>query len=234
MSFPCSHGTRNFKYVWLVFSEGFAGAFRIRQQERGRAVNVLSDRTSCFPERDEVAGTPDCGTRFLARFKDIPVGVKLFVSEYNMPGKGNKPRAGAARLVAADDYGVTSDLYPVPKGLRALIEGMPLGAVTARIGTLASGRLLHAVTALVQLPVQNGAAWAVWELMEVGRMFAATPEEVCFGVAVAAEPDAAQPGTCFVNRAIAPLTTVHSASLRAPVPRFIDKGVDEPAFTVEP
>ena len=206
------------------FSEAFATAFKtigtVTQSIPGAIYNTESMLTnSAWPTVSGrgnvgIAGRATQATRLMARFTNVPAGVRLFVSVSNVGASGGN----AAALVGTDSNG--ADLADFGT---SFLTGTGAGDFcashpgwTVREVTLDAAR----------------SGWAVWQIT------AADPFQIGsidFGVLVkyTAQTSAGLPalGTAVVNGTFAPLTTVFTASATAPVPRFVDSNPAN-AFTI--
>jgi len=176
----------------------------------------------------QTAGLTDFGTRLKAQFNNVPAGVRLFVSVSN----------------------VLSDALPVP------IPAVP-GGRTANVGPTGFAQLTAGETAafsavaatntapgtsgsvpVTEIPVVNGAATAVWEVINTDP---ATIKNLKFAVYASYTANPAlnrpAPGTVTVNLSYAaapPSFTAGAApSGTLPVPRFIaDANVAKDVLTI--
>jgi len=208
----------------LRFSELFATAFKITgtatQSVPGAIYYTESMLTNSawppIPGRGNlgIAGLATQGTRLMARFTNVPAGVRLFVSVNNVGATGGN----LAALVGTDSNG--ADL--VDFGTSFLAGTSDADFCSDRRGWTVREVTLDAARS----------GWAVWQVT------AADPFQIGsldFGVLVkyTAQTGSGLPalGTAVVNGTFAPLTTVFTASATAPVPRFVG---DNPlnAFTI--
>ena len=91
--------------TFIRFLERFPGAFRTKDEEAGRgAVSVGGDLLQWQVSWTAAA---DCGTRFLARFHNVPQGVRILVTDQDVvpDGLGRVGREAKAVLVATDADG---------------------------------------------------------------------------------------------------------------------------------
>lgn len=181
----------------------------------------------------QTIGIADFGTRLKATFNSVPAGVRLYVSAANVvndfqalvsaPAAGNST-SSYAQLVA----GETSAFAAVPAN-----TSITIGSTTF------SGNL-------VEIPVVNGTAVAVWEVINTnpsaiegvttpaggGSSASSNPGTFDFGVwqSFTANPGANSPpvGQATVNLSFAPTPPAFTASAGAaasatlPIPRFAD------------
>lgn len=165
----------------LEFREGFPNAFRAQSEEAG-----------------------DSGTRFLARFSQVPEGVELFVTRTNtMDGKifgaARNLESVRASLVNANTIGGSTVTLEHPVDVNGEAEnGSP--------------------NLLVQAKRIGQSAYAVWECVSPGTL---AGDRITFGVFIRCKPGASL-GSCSINGSLAPLTNVGVASGTDPIPRFGD------------
>lgn len=208
----------------LRFSEAFATAFKViggvNQSVPGAIYNTESMLTnSAWPSISGrgnlgIAGRATQGTRLMARFTNVPAGVRLFVSVSQVGSTGGN----AAGLVGTDSNG--ADLADF--GTSFLTGTSDADFCSSRPGWTVREVTLDAARS----------GWAVWQIT------AADPFQigsVDFGVLVKYTAQTSQGlpalGTAVVNGTFAPLTTVFTASASAPVPRFVDNNPLN-AFTI--
>ncbi len=237
----------------LTFTENFPTAFKSRivaQQDTQWAgqstpgVGVPSQNTPgaiynsesgfVFPvSANQTAGLSDYGTRLRAVFNNVPVGVRIFVSVNNVVNStspvtppaviGGTSTATFAQLVTdqttTDGNGNSSPFFPA---VAATSFGPNNGNVP-----------------ITELPVVNGSATAVWELVNTNPN---VNESVKFAVYVVYASNVPNnvppPGTSSVNLNFAPAPPVFTASAGASAsvtltePRFIDASVSRNVFFV--
>jgi len=221
----------------LTFTENFATAWKTRVvpgagansgQGLGTAQNVPgsifnSESNFVLPvPGGGTAGLADFGTRLKATFNNVPTGVRLFVSVNNVTN-GVLPLAGTAvpspvggnipstfaQLVVSESVVDTSGFFP------------SIAATDNAPGT--GGNV-----PIVELPVTNGSALAVWEILNTNPNSNETAKFAVFttftsNVATNSPP----PLTATVNLSFAPSPPAFTASTGAaasntlPVPRFI-------------
>jgi hypothetical protein len=206
----------------LRFAEGFAGAFKTRATplranrlhplittSSGKAVSSETGHDSWVVNdgvgRTVVLGLVDVGTRLIAVFNNVPLGVRLFVSSRETAS--SPPSAIHAELT-------TSEVAPfTPVGASDLVAG----------------------TAATALTITNGTAVAVWEIiardphvqswLEFGVFVQYEAEPSCNSPAL---------GTVTVTGDLAPTTTVITASPNHSIPRFQRLSRVVSLFTIEP
>lgn len=199
----------------IRFAEPFEGAFKPLTR---------SDRAKKSDFADPAAEAPDSlaipsirratyGTRFLARFANIPRGVDLFVTiEPTLPGMGTSDSI-KARLVG---FTPTGDGDPQE----------PDDVKTAKCDT--------AELAVARVPLTSGSGSAVWEVATADPN---TVEEISFGVAIAYRSDrvAGLPGlgSATLSAGLAPVATYSRGLSRMPLPRFVDTGVARNLFQIQ-
>lgn len=221
-------GTRGAMQFALRFTEGFQTAFKTRlfpgQTESIPGVVYHSEsgflRTPALPY---AVGGADSGTRLSARFTNIPAGVRLFAT--TSPSAGST--AGlTATLVQAGVSGGGST------GLGSPVAVAPTATLFCPI-TPASG------FSAVEIPVVNGTALAVWEVIGTD---ASILETAVFGIAVAHVPDAPNRlpgvGQTEVLGSFAPFYAAGSdagqTSSSLLIPRFLDGPTRHVAFYIGP
>jgi hypothetical protein len=174
------------------------------------------------------AGLASHGTRLMARVANIPAGVALYASIYNVtsttsgcatttaPGgaciNGSRDSSTAlARLVSTDANGA--------------------GAFSA-VGGTANSTENSATVRVAPVTLNNGAGTMVWEVMNSDPLAVETFQ---FGIAPAFVSNTSNNlpglGTATVAGSFAPLSTVTTASNSAPVPRFADTSSARNIFT---
>jgi len=180
------------------------------------------------------AGYADWGTRLKAVFNNVPSGVALFVSVNNLNSSDNAPATLAAgSSFAALITGETSpDSGPTPSPVAS--SNLPLvtqtGTTTSSV--LGSTDIAAAAVGYAPIPVVNGSASAVWEIV---NSLANTPENFDFEVFMTVTANVASsippaPSTMTVNMSYAPiptqgaftLTAGAAASATLGIPRFAD------------
>jgi hypothetical protein len=173
------------------------------------------------------AGLADFGTRLKAQFNNVPAGARLYVSTRNVNN------AAIAFFPAAPD-GASSNNTGGPVALLVNGESTPDGNISGNAGFFpainptgeapATGN-----TPLVEIPVINGSASAVWEVVNTNPN---ALETVRFGVYITYTANVAQntppPGVSTVNLSFAPTPTAAfsasagaAASSTLPIPRFV-------------
>jgi uncharacterized protein (TIGR03437 family) len=201
----------------LKFTEGFAGAFRRRnagtssespffmtvQATPGMPYSTESGfLNTLFPNQMKMdsAGLADTGTRLLARFENVPKDVLIWVSTRDV-------RAGTTQF---------SETQP-----RAILTsadtngGGPLTPVKPSINGLA------------QIPVVNGFATAVWEVISASPV---RLQDISFGAAISAQTANPGQGTVQVRAGLAPLAVKEGTNDALPL--FANTATPVPAFAV--
>ena len=172
----------------------------------------------------------DYGTRLKAVFNNVPAGVRLFVSTTSVFNTftGNAGAAPAG-TVTTSSYAVLILSETAPDS-----NGFP--PVTSSTTTVSS----VGVTNLAEIPVVNGSATAVWEVLNTNP---SQSESLYFGVwtTFTANPGANSPppGTATVNMSYAPTPpSAFSAAAGAAasgsltVPRFADTSSGQNVFSI--
>jgi hypothetical protein len=179
------------------------------------------------------AGVATQGTRLMARFNNIPAGVVMYASVYEIIDL-DEPASNCAGTACAGVAGTTST-GPSTQNLGTLLgTGGTTGSSTSRARLIIAdsqgngGFSPAAATStsdggLAPLSISNGTATAVWEVLDSNPL---NFETMYFAISVAftANPGSNLPGigTLTTNGSFAPLSTVTTASTSAPVPRFAD------------
>jgi len=189
------------------------------------------------------AGYADWGTRLKAVFNNVPSGVSLFVSVTNLNSSDNAPMytAGVAATVSSSFAElITGEISPDSAGNPASPGGLPNPSalpLVSQTGTTTSsviGSTDPAGTAVgfASIPVVNGSASAVWEVV---NSLPNTPENFDFEVFITVTANVASnippaPSTMTVNMSYAPIPTQgaftlasgQAASATLGIPRFVD------------
>jgi len=165
-------------------------------------------------------GLADYGTRLKAVFSNIPAGVNIYVS------------------AATNSGSASTSVVLVPSATYLYGQGSLVG-LTATTTTVYAPASTGTITlGLVQLPVSNGSATAVWEVINTAT---STVENVDLPIAIqyTAAPSTNSPaiGTMTVNMEYGPTAadiggTITAASGSQPIPRFIDTSTATTFFTV--
>jgi len=179
------------------------------------------------------AGYADWGTRLKAVFTNIPSGVNLYVGTSNLNSSDNAqlsapfaPTSSFAELVTSEAQTYFGSSLPL-----LAATGTSTADVTVSGGGTASGPFSGTAT-FAQLPIVNGSATAVWEVV---NSLANTAENFDFEVYLYSYPNVTSntptPGTMSVNLSYAPvpdatdnmtLAAASVASYNYGVPRFAD------------
>jgi hypothetical protein len=174
-----------------------------------------------------VAGLADYGTRLKATFNALPAGVRRWVSTVNVqnnalpyvPSPG--PAGSSLNNVGTNPVGQLVSSESVNDGT---------GATTGFFPTVSSTDVPSTGnTPIVEIPVVNGSATAVWEVVNTNPN---AIEAIRFAVYLTSSANVAQnsppPGTSTVNLSFAPTPTAAfsassggAASSSLPIPRFI-------------
>jgi uncharacterized protein (TIGR03437 family) len=201
----------------IKYTEGFVGAFRRRnvgtssesplfmtvQAVPGLAYNTESGfLNTLLPPlmKMDTAGLADTGTRLWVKFQNIPKDVLIWVTTRDV-------RAGTTQFSDASARAVLTVADAIGQG--------PLTPVRPSINGLA------------QLPVVNGTATAVWEIVSANPV---TLQEVSFGVAVSAQT--ANPGQGLVSITAGLGPVVPDATVTPTIPSFKAPATAVPAFSV--
>jgi ppGpp synthetase/RelA/SpoT-type nucleotidyltranferase len=149
----------------------------------------------------------DFGTRLRARLSGLPDKVEVYATATDISGDPANRSHCKARLIMTNIVGNSA---PGP--------GVPAKATAA-----ARLKPSHRDVQLVCLERSGTTAWAVWEWTD-GDTGRTTPEEVRFGVVIAAKAGEATLGSVLVTGELAPLSNVVLASSTDPIPRFASVG----------
>lgn len=226
--------------VYLRFTENFGNAFKTRyagstlttvgisptaQNVPGQVANN-SESGFVLPSYSNapyIAGLADSGTRLKAVFNNVPNGVRLYVSYTNTATQApvSTTAASYAQLVATTAGGEAVSDY----------SGLPPVAPV-------SGDFIGSSAQTVELPVVNGQAVAVWEIVS-SQPFVIENFDFAMAVRYAASTatNSPAPGTFTVNQSFAPsanLAATTAASVNAPIPRFADTSTATRLFQISP
>jgi uncharacterized protein (TIGR03437 family) len=169
-------------------------------------------------------GLADYGTRLKTVFRNIPPGVRVFVSVTNLAANTSSPTPSpqpSADPIVPNAVLVTgeADLY--------VNDRVPAMSATTSI----NGQM----TALAELPVVNGSATAVWEVVNTNPD---AIEKYNFGVWAGynAASTSLGAGTANVSLSFAPSNAPVAESMQASatlaLPRFFDTSVPRPILTL--
>lgn len=252
----CSSVTKGYVSL-LSFSENFGTAFKTRVApvagvaNSGQGINsgtqnipgqiYNSESNFIYPVSTSVgtgtAGLTDFGTRLKATFNNVPTGVRLFVTVNNVLNgvtaltsvpavPGDNETASYAQLVSGEslsDGNAVAGFFP---GVTAS-DNAPANSSSNRLP-------------IAEIPVVNGSATAVWEVLNTNP---SSQESFKFGVYGTYVSNVAQnsppAGTATVNMSFAPTPPSFTAAAGAaassslPIPRFIaDPGAAKNIFAI--
>jgi hypothetical protein len=229
----------------LSFTEGFGTAFKTRVSAQNNNVLYAGQGPPISPQNVPgavynsesnfvlggmagnagTAGLADFGTRLKATFNNVPAGIRLFVSTTNVVNAGSgavpapTPIGGSAGNTGSTGYAQLINGETTPDGATGFFPAV------AGDGTLGPGTTGNVPVA--EIPVVNGSAVAVWEVVNTNPN---TIETIRFGVYSTFTANVAQnsppAGTGTVNLSFAPTPPTFSASSAAaassslPIPRF--------------
>jgi hypothetical protein len=161
------------------------------------------------------------GTRLMARFNNIPAGVVLYVTAYEVNG------GSSANFLPGAAGGTTAQVATTSRARLVTTDLNGAGSFSPTAATSTSDN------GIAPVALSGGSGIAVWEIMNHNPL---NFEGLYFGVAVAytANTSANLPGlgTGTVNGSFAPLSTVTTASVGAPVPRFADTSASRNFLTI--
>jgi len=226
---------------YMRFTENFGSAFKTRSITQGVAgagnnapagmnipgqVNSNSESGFFFPSYSSgqfVAGLADHGTRLKAVFNNVPAGARIYVSFNNTNVAANVlPTANSYAQIVATTLGgeLTMDYSGLP----------PVTPV--------SGDTIGTGVATVELPVVNGSASAVWEVVN-SLPFQLENLDFAFAIRYTASTatNSPAPGTGTLNLSFAPtagLSATSAASTNANIPRFADTSTATRLYTISP
>jgi hypothetical protein len=221
-------GTTGNMQFGVRFTEGFQTAFKPQlvagQMQSTPGVVYHSEsgflRTTDLPF---AVGGADTGTRLVARFNNIPNGVRLWVT--TRPSFGSTVGLDAVLVqTGANAAGGTSQV------------GVPLGI--AGTATLLCGLTAADGVAAAEIPVTNNSAMAVWEITSANM---ALLDSAVFGVAVSYTPDTPNQrpglGLATVSGSFGPFYPAASDAGRMsstlPIPRFLDTPTISNVFRID-
>jgi hypothetical protein len=227
----CNNVTTGFVNL-LRYSENFATAFKTRVVATANNTGQAGPVNQNIPggifnsESDFVttalanAGLADFGTRLRAVFSNVPSGVRLFVSTTNvLNGTTIAPAPSPIGGTSTSPFAqlVVSETAPDSNGF---VPAVPVSGTCGQTsGFTGCGNLT-----LAEIPVINGVATAVWEVVNTNP---AQNEDFFFGAFVSFAGNQANgtppAGTSTVDMSYAPVianSAVASATL--PIPRFVD------------
>jgi hypothetical protein len=204
-------GTGNINFN-VRFAEPFAFNFRRRidPTQDPSVPGTLYNSESIFVNTTflpAAAGQADQGTRLMAAFRNVPTGVRLFVT--TRPVAGASSSTVNASLISTDAAGA--------------------GALAAVASTANATCPLNAAAgafAVAEIPITSGTARAVWEITGSS---ANAVEQASFGVVVVFNTPEPNTGTAQVNGVLAPLAT---PNLRLNTPEFESVDQTRTAFTI--
>jgi len=215
----------------LKYSEGFDAAWKTRGSQIDSVWGVYPLTQPVESAYTRVAwastiGYADTGTRLIARFANIPAGVKLFVSANRAPSGVALPAGSEnATVTATTTAGVRAVLVSVtdPTGTGGA-AGFPLaGTAQAQCGGGTAGA---ANMMMLEVQLFGGAGAATWEIMASSGT---AIEAATFGVTIAyaSSPATNIPALSLgtlgtASGGFAPISAVGTASAAAPIPRFTE------------
>ena len=233
----------------LTFNENFGTAFKTRVAAQstasfaGQGTNTLgllstqnvpgqvynSESNFIFPvvSGGQTAGLADFGTRLKATFNNVPTGVRLFVSVNNVLNGVLPIQAPPANPGGSAANGTTTwaQLVVSENTVDGAFSG---GALASAVSATDNAPGNSGNVPVVEIPVTNGSASAVWEILNTNP---STQETVKFAVFSTYTSNVGQnsppPGTATVNLSFAPTppsftaTSGAAASSTLSIPRFI-------------
>ena len=231
----------------LAFTEGFGTAFKTRVAAQNNNTLFAGQGLPISPQNvpgavynsesnfvlggmagnSGTAGLADFGTRLKATFNNVPAGVRLFVSTTNVVNAGSGAIA-APTPVGGSAGNTGSTGYAVLVNGESSANGNSSGFFPSIAGDGTLGPGTSGNVPVAEIPVVNGSAVAVWEVVNTNPN---TIETIRFGVYSTFTANVAQnsppAGTGTVNLSFAPTPPLFSASSAAaassslPIPRFV-------------
>jgi len=243
----CNSATRS-SVNTLTFTENFGTAFKTRVAAQSTLANsgqgtpgqngaasqnvpgslYNSESNFVLPVNGGgTAGLADYGTRLKATFNNVPTRVRIFVSTVNVNNNAIQffppgPIGGSANNSGTTPVGVLVTSETVSDGNTGANQGFFPGVTATDVPGTGN-------TPIVEVPVVNGSAVAVWEIVNTNPN---TNESIKFGVYTTYSANVAQnsppAGTATVNLSFAPTPTAAfsasagaAASSTLTIPRFI-------------
>ncbi|MFB3829279.1 MAG: IPT/TIG domain-containing protein [Bryobacteraceae bacterium] len=176
------------------------------------STRVTEGFASAFRPRETGA---DSGTRFMARYTGLPAGARVFVPDVVAGSNAVQPTAGG-------DLGLSRSGGQYAPGSNSLLLSRVMGADANGAGGVpvfapgATGSGTVALNNAAELPVVNGAAYAVYEVMDADP----TQRESAQWPAFVALANVNQTAIARETISFAPLSTDPAASAQAAIPRF--------------
>ena len=219
------------------FVEGYAGAYRTRGYQPGQlpaadqSDPLVSYPTESgwyntrFPQANGLnrAGLADQGTRLRMVLNNVPASVSVFASVSGTTGSSLTMGAYAVREDATGANLLSAlPVTPTAQPVNLPAVGPPLAGFVANWGFRQG---------VFPVSIFNGRGSVLWEIYAEGSPRQA--ERLNFMVAVAYRTQAAA-GTATLAGTFGPINTTATASLVAPVPRFVEAGSPADGFTVTP
>ncbi len=153
-------------------------------------------------------GLADFGTRFRAKFTNVPSGVTLYVGTVPVTFNGGVPTPNGQGQIRARMISTEAGVFS-PVTATHTLDGIPA----------------------VALPLSGGTAVAIWEVQASNP---AALESADFPIWISYSANTSGLGTASVNMQFAPTTVIFSASSSAPLPRFVDSSSALPLLSVVP
>lgn len=212
----------------LKFYEGFDAAWKkpIEVGQDGAALGtIVANSESGYVNTAKLGsatGVANTGTRLIARFKNIPAYVKIFVTVAAHPNATSS--TVSAVLVSVTD--------PTGTGGTATFPLTGTGTAKCASGSDTGSK------SILEVPLFGGAGAATWEITSASS---AAVEKVAFGVVVAYASDPANnkpalnvgsPGTVEGN--FAPISSDDKMSAVSPIPRFADLPITKNLIEISP
>lgn len=235
----------------LRFSEGFASSFKRRNIAYTNAdvspaplpqntpnnnfftetgfynpfVASGTNNTAGLTSNIASAGLASQGTRLMARFTNVPAGIVLYASVYQISSCSDCNTNGTANITGAGTSS-TSRVSLVST------DSMGAGAYSAVSATNSSTQSGFTVPT-APITLSNGAGMAVWEVM-TSNPFTVETIEVGVAVSYVANTSNNLPGigSASVAGSFAPLSTVTTASTSNNQPRFADTSSARTLFAI--
>jgi len=226
----------------MTFAENFGTAFKTRvaaasnttyagqvgnpaQNQPGTIYNSESNLVITTPTSATPAGLADYGTRLKATFNNVPAGIRLFVSTVNV---NNAAIAVSAPAVVGGSNGNTAATGPYAQLVTSEtvndgnLGGFFPGVTSTDVPSVGN-------TPIVEIPVVNGSATAVWEVINTNPNALESLKFAAYSTFTSNVAQNSPPaGTATVNLSFAPTPTASftaaaaaAASSTLTIPRFV-------------
>ena len=245
-SYPSS-GSTPVALETLVFSEAQANGFKMRGSTSQNVPGTITYTESGLTINGVPgSGYADWGTRLKAVFSNVPNGISLYVSTTNLNAGYNAPmgtvaNAGSltgssfAMLISSE---TAADTGPSTTLANNFTPWVPAVAQTGASSASVTGAAAASPVGFAQLTISNGAASAVWEVVNSKPNALENFAFEVFVVQTGGVPQA--PSTMVVNMSYAPdptqgaftLATGMQASSTLGIGRFADSSTTQTALSI--